>query len=226
MEVAAADTNFAEIFGEVFGHAFGERGDQDALVALGANANFFEQIVDLAFDGADFSCGIDQASGTNDLFDDDAAGFGEFVGTGRGGDIDDLIGAVFEFFESERAVVERGGHAEAVVDEGLFAGAVAVIHGAHLRNGLVRFVDEEEVVGGDVVEKCGRSFAGQTAGEMARIILDSVAIADGAHHFDVEESALLDALRFDDASFALELGLPPFEFFEDGLNGAFFLFGG
>ena len=70
VQVAAADADFGEIFGEVFGHAFGERGDQDALVALGANANFFEQIVYLAFDGADFSFGVDQARGTNDLLDD------------------------------------------------------------------------------------------------------------------------------------------------------------
>ena len=41
---------------------------------------------------------------------------------------------------------------------------------------------------------------------MARIIFDAVAIADGAHHLDVEMSALHDALRFDD--FALPLSSP------------------
>ena len=48
VQVAAANADFGEIFGEIFGHAFGERGDEDALVALGADANLLEQIVHLA----------------------------------------------------------------------------------------------------------------------------------------------------------------------------------
>ena len=61
---------------------------------------------------------------------------------------------------------------------------------------------------------------------MARIIFDAVAVADGAHHFDVEHGALHDALRFDDFSLALELRLPPFELFVDALDGALALRGG
>src|ERR1700690_2216942 len=61
---------------------------------------------------------------------------------------------------------------------------------------------------------------------MPRIILDAVAVADGAHHFDVEMRALLHALRLDDPALALEFALPPLELLEDRLNGAFFLLGG
>src|SRR5580704_14915602 len=61
---------------------------------------------------------------------------------------------------------------------------------------------------------------------MAGIILDAVAVADGAHHFDIEMRSLLHSLRLDDSSLALEFALPPFELFENGLNGAFFLLGG
>jgi len=75
-----------------------------------------------------------------------------------------------------------------------------VVHGADLRDGLVRFVDEEEKIVGDVVEQSWRSFAGQAAAEMARIIFNAVAIADGAHHFDIEHGALDDALSFDEFS--------------------------
>src|SRR5580692_5784529 len=61
---------------------------------------------------------------------------------------------------------------------------------------------------------------------MARIIFDAVAVADRAHHFDIEIGALHDALRFDDLSLATELPFPPFHFFVDALNGALALLGG
>ena len=74
VHVAAADADLGVVAGEVFGHALGEGGDEDAFVALGAVADFGEQVVDLAFDGADFDFGIDEAGGADDLLDDDAGG--------------------------------------------------------------------------------------------------------------------------------------------------------
>ncbi len=143
VHVAAAHADLGVVAGEVFGHALGERGDEHALVAFGAVANLGEQIVDLAFDGADFDLGIDEAGGADDLLDDDAGGLGELVRAGRGGDVDGLVDAVLELLELERAVVARGGQAETVVDEVLLAALVAVPHAVHLRNGGVALVDEE-----------------------------------------------------------------------------------
>ncbi len=42
VQVAAADSDFCEIFGEVFGHAFGQRGDEHAFVSGGADSDFFQ----------------------------------------------------------------------------------------------------------------------------------------------------------------------------------------
>ena len=100
VHVAAADADFGVVAGEVFGHALGEGGDEDALVVGGAVADLGEEVVDLAFDGADFYLRVDEAGGADDLFDDDAGGFGELVGAGRGGDVDDLAGAGLELFEA------------------------------------------------------------------------------------------------------------------------------
>ena len=87
----------------------------------GAVADLGEQVVDLAFDGADLYLRVDEAGGADDLLDDDAGGLRELVGAGRGGDVDDLVGAGLELLEFERAVVHGGGQAEAVVDEVLLA---------------------------------------------------------------------------------------------------------
>ena len=223
VQIAAANADFREIFGQVLGHALRQRGDQHALVALGAHANFFEQVVDLALDRTNFDLRIDQARRANDLLDDYAAGFRQFVRAGRGGDIDDLVHAVLEFFKGERAIVERAGHAEAVVDQSLLARAVAVEHAAHLADGLVRFVDEHQKILRDVIEQRWRRFAGQAAAQMTRIIFDAVAIADGAHHFDVEQGALHDALGLDKFALLLQFLFPPIQLGVDALNGALFL---
>ena len=41
-------------------------------------------------------------------------------------------------------VIEGGRHPETIVDQGLFARAVATVHPVCLRNGLMGFVDEEQ----------------------------------------------------------------------------------
>ena len=133
---------------------------------------------------------------------------------------------MLELLESQRAVVERGGHAEAEIDQRLLARAVAVVHAAQLRNGLMGLVNEQKKILRHVIEQRGRGFAGKSAGKMARIIFDAVAIADGAHHLNVKHGALPDALRFDVFALLLELRLPPGELFEDAADGALFLLGG
>ena len=182
----------------------------------GAVADLGEEVVDLAFDGADFYYGVDEAGGADDLFDDYAGGFGELVGAGGGGDVDDLAGAGLELFEAEGAVVHGGGEAEAVVDEVLFAGAVAVPHAVELRDGDVGLVDEEEVVLGEVVEECGWGLAGEAAGEVAGVVFDAVAVAYGLDHLEVEAGALVDALGFDETALGFEFFFPPLHLFEDG----------
>ena len=100
------------------------------------------------------------------------------------------------------------------------------MHAVGLRDGLVGLVDEEQVVLREIVEQGRRGFAGQAAAEVARIIFYAVAVADRAHHFDVEHGALRDALGFDEFSLALQFFFPPIEFGVDGLDGALALFGG
>ncbi len=67
---------------------------------------------------------------------------------------------------------------------------------------------KSEEVAGEVVEQGGRGLAGEAAGEVARVVLDAVAVADGLDHLEVEAGALVDALRLDHAAFVFELWLP------------------
>ena len=96
-----------------------------------ADANLLEQVVYLAFDGADFDFRIDQARGTNYLLHKNAAGFGEFVRARSGGDVDDLIGAVFKLFKSQRAIIQCGRHAKTIIDQRFLARRMIAVIPCH-----------------------------------------------------------------------------------------------
>ena len=84
-----------------------------------------------------------------------------------------------------RAVVQRARQPEAVVDERLLARAVALVHAADLRHGLVGLVDEADEVLGEVVDQAVRPLARLAAVEDPRVVLDPRAEAHLAQHLHV-----------------------------------------
>ena len=130
-----------------------------------------------------------------------------------------MVNALLELVEFEWTIIARGRQTEAVVDEVLLPALVAVPHAVDLGNGGVAFINEEEKVAGEVVEKGGRGLAGETAAEVAGVVLDAVAVAHGLDHLEIEAGALVDALGLDHAAFGFKLGDPFIELFEDGVDG-------
>jgi hypothetical protein len=65
----------------------------------------------------------------------------------------------------------------------------------------VTLVDDHQRVVGQVVEQRRRRLARRAARQMARVVLDAVAVADLAHHLEVEHRALVQALRFEQLAF-------------------------
>ena len=100
----------------------------------------------------------------------------------------------------KRAVVQGGGKAPAEINEGLLARPVALVHAGNLRHGDVRLVDDEQMVFGEEIDEAERAFAGGTSGEVARIILDAVAKAQLAQHFQIVAGPLLQALSLEKLS--------------------------
>ena len=121
----------------------------------------------------------------------------QFVRPRRRRDEDRARRAAFPFLELQRPVVQRRRQPEAELHQRFLARAVALVHGADLRNGDVRFVDHQQRIRRDVVEQARRRLAGHVSGEMARVVLDAVAVADLGHHLQVELRALRQPLRFD-----------------------------
>src|SRR3954447_20091801 len=106
------------------------------------------------------------------------------------------MNAIFELLERERPIVPRTWEPKAVLNKGIFARAIAVEHSLKLRNGLVALVDEEQCVIRQVIKQCRWSFSRQASGEMARVVLDTVAEPDLLDHFEVEHCSLPETLRF------------------------------
>ena len=206
MHVAHAHAVLVQIFGQVLGHALGQHGDERAVAfAALTSRDLAEQVVDLAARRADLDRRIDEAGRADDLLGEDAAGAAPSPIAGRRRDMHGLRPHRVPFLEAQRPVVHAGGQAEAVFGERRLAAEVAAIHAADLRDGDVALVGEDEGVVGQIFEQGRRRLAGPAAGEIARIVLDAGAGAGRLHHFEVEDGALLEALRFEQAAGVVEL---------------------
>ena len=109
-----------------------------------------------------------------------------------------------ELVEAERPVVERRREPEAVLDQRLLARAVALVHAADLRHGLMRLVDEDEEVVAEEVEQRVWRRARRAPVEDARVVLDPVAVAELLQHLQVVLGALPDPVRLEQLPFGLE----------------------
>ena len=85
------------------------------------------------------------------------------------------------------------------------ARAVAFVHSANLRHRNVTLVDDAQEVFREVVDERIRGLARSAPVKMARVVLDSRAEAHRLNHFQIVIRAHLQALRFEQLAFLLEL---------------------
>ena len=220
MKVSDFNARFLKIFRQILGHPFGQGGHENTLVFGDAVADLRRQVVDLSLDGTNLDFRIEKPRGTDDLFGDAGMAI-QLIIAGSGGNIDDLIDLLLKFLEFQRAVIQRRGQTEAVIDEDFLAGAVTAVHPADLRDRHMAFVDEKEkVIGEEVHERIGR-FALFPPGQMAGIVFDPGAVPHFFHHFQVEAGTLFQPLGFQQFIFRPQHGQSFFQFFFDIGNGGF-----
>ena len=194
VKVAGADPQIDQVFRQILRHPLGQGRHQHALPPSDHLADLAHQMIDLAVHRMDRHLGIDQPGRPDDLFDH-ALAVPLFVRSGRGGGKDHLVQAILELGEGERPVVQRRGEPEAVFDQRLLPRPVPMIHPPDLRDRLVRLVDDQQEVLGEVIDENRRRLAGLPPVEMARVVLDPGAVAHLLHHLQVIARALLQSLR-------------------------------
>ena len=92
------------------------------------------------------------------------------------------------------------------------AARVAGVHGPHLRNRGVRFVDEQQIVVGEIVHQRMRRRTRLAAVEMAAVVFDAWAITDLQHHLHIEPRAGVQPLGFQQLALFAEQFQPLFQF--------------
>ena len=142
--------------------------------------------------------------GPDELLDDRLAAL-ELVRAGRRAHVDGLIDRRLELLERQRPVVERRRQPEPEVDEDLLAGPVVLVHADDLRDRHVRLVDDQQPVRREVVEQRPRPRARLAARQVARVVLDAGAVAELAHHLEVERRPLAQASALERPALGLEL---------------------
>ncbi len=218
MQVSHAHAVFTEVFGEILRHLLGQGGDQHAVALRDAPVDLAEQVVDLGARRPHLDLGVDQPGRTHHQFDHRALGLRQFLLRRRGRDVDGARLATLELVELERPVVERRRQAEPILDQGLLARPVALVHAAELRERDVGFVDHQQRVRRKIVEQARRRLPRRASGEMARVVLDPLAEPDLGQHLEVEGGALLEPLRLQQLVVAVELLQPVGELDLDRLD--------
>ena len=99
MDVVAADVIAQQIFGQFFCHAFGKRGHQYTFFFLDTLLYLFHQVVNLIQTGAYFNYRVQQSGRTDNLFNDNAFTFHQFIIGRCSTDINHLLGQFLELFK-------------------------------------------------------------------------------------------------------------------------------
>ena len=204
VQVLDLDAELLEVVGEVLGHLLGERRDERPLPPVDPCPDLLEEVVDLTVGRADPDDRIDDAGRADELLDDGLAAL-ELVRAGSRAHVDGLVHRRLELLEGQRPVVERRRQAEAEVDQDLLAGPVVLVHADDLRDRHVRLVDDQQPVRREVVEQRPGTRTGLAPGEMARVVLDAGAVAELAHHLEVERRPLAQTGALERPTLGLEL---------------------
>ena len=107
-----------------------------------------------------------------------------------------------------------------MIDEVVLARLVALVLPVDLRHRLVRLVEHDEVVVGEVVEQRVRHLPGRATVEVAGVVLDPGAHPDLAQHLEVVARAHPQALGLEQLVVLLEPRQPVDQLGLDALDGA------
>ena len=216
MQISHTNARVFQIIGQIFCHFDRQRCDQYALFSRCPRVDFANQIINLPFNRPDKNFRVEQSGRTNELFHN-LAGTTLFKVGWRCADVNHLMDALLKLCKIERPIIQRRRQAESVVNQALFSRLVARVHRSHLRNRHVRFINNHQKILWKIIHQRIRCRPRFSAGQHARIVLNTAAKADFFHHFHIIARALLDALGFDKFLIFLEPCHALFHFFADFL---------
>ncbi len=133
MQIADLHARIVEIIGEILGHFLSQCRDQDSLVALNAESNRLQKIINLPLDGLDHNLRIHQARGTDNLLNH-AVGEPYLIRSWGRRKVELLAGPTEKLVKPKWSVIHGAGEAKAMLHEGPLSRGITLIHPANLRN--------------------------------------------------------------------------------------------
>ena len=215
MEVLHPDAEPFVVGGQVLRHPLRQSRHEDPLALFRPLADLAEEVVHLVGYRLHNNLRIHETRGPDDLLHDLPRRLAQLVGRRCRRNVDPLVLEGRELIETERPVVEGGGEAEAVVDQGLLSRPIAPVHRIELGNGGMALIDEDEGVLGQVFHQRRRRLTRFPAREMAGVVLDPRAVPHLLHHFDIEMGPLLQPLRLQELVFRIQFAEPLSQFHAD-----------
>jgi hypothetical protein len=99
------------------------------------------------------------------------------------------------------------------------SGSVTAIHCPDLRNGLMAFIHNQQIIIGEIVHQTVGAFAGLSGTQVSRIILNSGAVPDLLHHLDIKKSTLFQSFGFEEFFFLFQNFNPPVKLITNLFDG-------
>ena len=178
-----------------------------------------KKIVHLPRYGFYYNLRIDEPGRSNQLFDEVFTGTLDFEISGRRRDADDVLHVALELFESQWPIVERARQAKPEIDQRFFPRPVSAVHAVQLRNRLVRLVDDEQEILGEVVDEGRGRIPRLAPGKVPRVVLDALHEAHLLEHLEIVLSSLGEPLLFEKTTLLVEPLQPLAQLLPNRLDG-------
>ena len=184
MQVFDFNATLQKIIGKIFGHLLGQRSHQRTFITSHTILDFSKQIIDLPVNRTHIDLRINQSRRSDDLFDHTITQT-KFIIARCGGKINRLADAFKEFRPFEWTIIHCRRQTEPVFHQRALTAGVTLIHGANLRHGNMRFIDDQQKIVGEKVKQRVRRTSRLSTVEMPRIILHSRADANLREHLQI-----------------------------------------
>ena len=173
MDIVTSHIIVEKVFCQLFRHTFRKCRYKYPFFFFDTQLNFFHQVVNLIETRAYFNNRIKQTGRADHLFYNDPFRLYQLIFCRGSTDINHLFCHLLKFFKFQRAVVHCGRQSEPIFYQIDFTGTVASIHGANLRHAYMTFVNNQQKVIREEIEKAIRTGAGSATVEITGIILNA-----------------------------------------------------
>ena len=172
MQVFHTDAHIPHIIGQILCHPFGQGCHQHLIVFIRFFPDFSHKVINLPFHRPYHNLRIQQPGRTDNLFRPQQL-MSLLIGRRSGGYKKQLINMRFKLFKIKRPVIQRRRQTETIIHQRHLSGTIPCVHSSYLRNGDMGFIDHNQEIIPEEIQKGHGRFSRSGAIQMPGVIFDS-----------------------------------------------------